>query len=253
MSLSDMKSDVLHHMETIAQSYVKASVSFHRNWIFCTLHGFNAWMLWGSLVFCLFLCWWEHPAMRTQLPTLHTWKGSFCSNLDPACSPGSLDPPASPFCLVLGTLGLHLLAEDFSLPQKSWKRSLKPRKMIHLATIPLFLASLIITFPDNHVRHLEQEAPHNHKAEDILIVCLLLIFSFLLYKEGWGWECCIYQPADGPGQDYLPPTRFTLQQTVKCLSHVPVSFCNAFSRESIMTWCYLGHIQLVACSMSPQE
>lgn len=44
--------------------------------------------------------------------------------------------------------------------------------------IPPFLASLIITFPGNHVSHLEQETPHNQKAEDSLIVCLLLIFYF---------------------------------------------------------------------------
>ena len=40
--LSDTKSDVLYHMVTIAQSRVKASVSVHGNWIFLTLHGFNA-------------------------------------------------------------------------------------------------------------------------------------------------------------------------------------------------------------------
>lgn len=32
-----------------------------------------------------------------------------------------------------------------------------------------------------------------------MIVCLPLTFYTLLYKEGWGWEGCIYCPADGPG------------------------------------------------------
>lgn len=40
-SLSDAKSDVFYHMETIAQSRVKASVSVHRKWIFLIVHGFN--------------------------------------------------------------------------------------------------------------------------------------------------------------------------------------------------------------------
>lgn len=53
VSLSDTKSDVLYHMETIAQSCVKASVSVHGNWIVLTLQGFNALMLWGSLVVSL--------------------------------------------------------------------------------------------------------------------------------------------------------------------------------------------------------
>lgn len=41
-SLSNTKSDVLYHTETIAQSRVKASVSVYGNWVFLTPHGFNA-------------------------------------------------------------------------------------------------------------------------------------------------------------------------------------------------------------------
>lgn len=41
-SLSDTKSNLLYHMETIAQSCLKASVSVHGNWVFLTLHGLNA-------------------------------------------------------------------------------------------------------------------------------------------------------------------------------------------------------------------
>lgn len=52
--------------------------------------------------------------------------------------------------------------------------------MLHLATIPSFLACLIITFPGNHVSHLEPETPRNQKAEDSLIVCLLLNLFFAL-------------------------------------------------------------------------
>lgn len=49
-----MKSDVFYHMETIAQSRVKASVSVHGKWVFLTVHGLNAGMLWESLVLCVF-------------------------------------------------------------------------------------------------------------------------------------------------------------------------------------------------------
>lgn len=111
VSLSDTKSDVLYHMETIARSCVKASVSVHGNWIVLTLQGFNALMLWGSLVGWLFLCWWEHPATRKQLPTLHTWSGSSSSNQDPAFGLRSLDPPASRLCV--GNFGFPPASRKF--------------------------------------------------------------------------------------------------------------------------------------------
>lgn len=62
-----------------------------------------------------------HTAMCTQLPALHIWKGCSSSNKDPAFGLGSLDSPASLPCLVLVILGPYPLAEDFSLPQESWK------------------------------------------------------------------------------------------------------------------------------------
>lgn len=55
-----------------------------------------------------------------------------------------------------------------------------PSKMLHLAPIPSFLACLIITFPGNPVSHLESETPRNQRAEDSLIVCLLLNLFFAL-------------------------------------------------------------------------